>query len=109
MNNHFVSFSDRLLDGLVLVDVVPHAPEEGQADVLLGPLPVLRHPQDVLPRHQVQQEQHGPARQVVLQLQVSFELLCVYLFPFWTCGKCGVEKNSPLFVIFIAFSDGETL
>ena len=48
----------------------PNASEEGQADVLLGAVPLLRHPQDVLPRHQVQQEQHRPARQVVLQLQV---------------------------------------
>ena len=48
----------------------PDAPEEGQADVLLGPLPQLRHHQDVLPRHQVQQEQHRPAGQVVFQLQV---------------------------------------
>ena len=46
----------------------PDASEEGQADVLLGALPLLRHPQDVLPRHQVQQEQHGPAGQVVLKL-----------------------------------------
>ena len=46
----------------------PDASEEGQADVLLGAVPLLRHPQDVLPRHQVQQEQHGPARQVVLKL-----------------------------------------
>ena len=41
---------------------------EGQVDVLLDPLPQLSHHQDVLPGHQVQQEQHRPARQVVLQL-----------------------------------------
>ena len=52
----------------------PDAPEEGQADVLLGPLPQLCHHQDVLPRHQVQQEQHRPAGQVVLQLQVCLSL-----------------------------------
>ena len=46
----------------------PNASEEGQADVLLGALPLLRHHQDVLPGHQVQQEQHCPAGQVVLQL-----------------------------------------
>ncbi len=49
----------------------PDAPAEGEADVLLGALPLLSHPQDVLPRHQVQQEQHRTASQVVLQLQVS--------------------------------------
>ena len=42
--------------------------EEGQADVLLGEVPLLSHPEDVLPRHQVQQEQHRPAGQMVLQL-----------------------------------------
>ena len=47
------------------------APAQGQADVLLDALPLLRHHQDVLPRHQVQQEQHRAASQVVLQLQVS--------------------------------------
>ena len=46
----------------------PHAPSQGQADVFLGALSVLRHPEDVLPRHQVQQEQYGPVGQVVLQL-----------------------------------------
>ena len=48
-----------------------HAPPQGQAHVLLVPLPVVLRPQDFLPRRQVQQEQHGPARQVVLQLPVS--------------------------------------
>ena len=33
-----------------------------------GSVPELRHPEDVLPGHQVQQEQHGPASQVVQQL-----------------------------------------
>ena len=35
------------------------------------PLPKLLRPQDFLPRRQFQQEQHGAARQVVLQLPVS--------------------------------------
>ena len=36
----------------------PHsdAPAESQADVLLGTVSQFRRPQDVLPRHQVQQE-----------------------------------------------------
>ena len=44
------------------------ASPESQADVLLEPIPVLGHPQDVLPRHQVQQEQHRAASQMALQL-----------------------------------------
>ena len=48
----------------------PHtnASEEGQADVLLGEVSILCHPQDVFPRHQVQQEQHRTIGQMVLQL-----------------------------------------
>ena len=49
----------------------------GQADVLLGPLPLVSHHQDVLPGHQVQQEQHRAASQVVLKLQVSGNFLFV--------------------------------
>lgn len=54
-----------------LVHADPDAPEEGQADVLLGAIPVVGRPQDVLPRHQVQQEQYCAAGQVVLELPVS--------------------------------------
>ena len=46
----------------------PNAPSQGQADVLLGSIPVVSHPKDVLPGHQVQQEQHRAASQMVLQL-----------------------------------------
>ena len=49
------------------------APEEGQADVFLVALPQLLGAQVLFPGHQVQQEQHGTARQVVQQLQVRFE------------------------------------
>ena len=67
--NHWNIFSRRLLPlWLPERDPHPNAPEEGQADVLLGEIPLLRHPQDVLPGYQVQQEQHGPAGQVVLKL-----------------------------------------
>ena len=66
----------RLLSvGGVQLDADADAPAQGEADVLLDALPLLRHHQDVLPRHQVQQEQHRPARQVVLQLQVCVSLL----------------------------------
>lgn len=37
-----------------LVDANTDTSEEGEADVLLGQVPVLVHSQDVLPRHQVQ-------------------------------------------------------
>lgn len=37
-----------------LVNADTDTSEEGEADVLLGQVPVLVHPQDVLPRHQVQ-------------------------------------------------------
>lgn len=59
------------LDSGALVNIDPDAPAQGEADVLLGAVPQLGRPQDVLPGHQVQQEQHRPAGQVVLQLQVS--------------------------------------
>ena len=49
----------------------PDAPAQSEADVLLRALPKLLHPEGLLPRCQVQQEQHGAARQVVQQLQVS--------------------------------------
>ena len=68
----YVSCNCRLLSvGGVQLDADADAPAQGQADVLLDALPLLRHHQDVLPRHQVQQEQHRAASQVVLQLQVS--------------------------------------
>ena len=47
------------------------APTQGQADVLLRPLPELRHLESLLPGREVQQEQHGAAGQVVQQLPVS--------------------------------------
>ena len=62
----------RLLYGRALqLDSDANAFAQGQANVFLDPVPFVRHHQDVLPRHQVQQEQHRAARQVVLQLQVS--------------------------------------
>lgn len=39
-----------------LVDVNSDAPAEGEADVLLGEIPIIGGPQDVLPGHKVQQE-----------------------------------------------------
>ncbi|GFR72767.1 hypothetical protein ElyMa_003850600 [Elysia marginata] len=51
----------------------PDAPAQGQADVLLHALPEFLDPQDVLPGRDVQQEQHSPARQVVLKLQMRGE------------------------------------
>lgn len=42
------------LDSVVLVDVNADAPTQGEADVLLGPVPKFSGAQDVLPRHQVQ-------------------------------------------------------
>jgi len=47
------------------------ASAQGEAHVLLRALPELRHLEGILPRRQVQQEQHGAARQVVQQLPVS--------------------------------------
>ena len=59
--------------GRLLLHADADAPEEGQADVLLVALPQLLGAQVLFPGHQVQQEQHGTARQVVQQLQVRFE------------------------------------
>jgi len=42
--------------------------EESKVDVLLGEVSLLSHPEDVLPRHQVQQEQHRTVGQMVLKL-----------------------------------------
>ena len=69
-NNQHLHFYCRWLHplGHTELHADPDALEEGQVDVLLGEVPVLRHPQDVLPGHQVQQEQHRPAGQMVLKL-----------------------------------------
>lgn len=55
------------LNSRSLVNVNADAPEESQADVLLGTVSELGRAEDVLSRHQVQQKQHCPARQVVLK------------------------------------------
>lgn len=55
----------------LLVDSDADALAKSQADVLLGSVPELGHPEDVLPRHQVQQEQHRATSQVVLEFQVN--------------------------------------
>lgn len=47
------------------------ASPQGQADVLLHALPQLDPAQELLPGHPLQQEQHGPAGQMVQQLQVG--------------------------------------
>ena len=44
------------LNWLPLLNPHSDAPAESQADVLLGTVSQFRRPQDVLPRHQVQQE-----------------------------------------------------
>jgi len=62
------------------------APAQGQAHVLLRPLPELRCAQRLLSRRQVQQEQHRAAGQVVQQLPVSI-FTGFILFR----HKCGVE------------------
>lgn len=57
-----------LLNSSALLNADADAPPQSQADVLLGAVPQLCGAQDVLPGHQVQQEQHGTASQVVLKL-----------------------------------------
>ena len=57
----------------------PDASTKGQVDVLLLPLSILRHHQDLLPRRQVQSEQHRPTRQVVLQFPVGLSICDLYV------------------------------
>lgn len=54
-----------------LVNINADAPAQGEADVLLGAISQLPGAENVLPRHQIQQEQHSTVGQVVLQLPVS--------------------------------------
>lgn len=61
----------RILDSFALFYIDTDAPAQGQADVLLGALSQLRGAQDVLPGHQVQQEQHSTIGEMVLELPVS--------------------------------------
>lgn len=74
---HYISFSFSrnlakcFLNSRALVDTDAHASKEGQTHVLLGTVSQLGGPQNVLPGHQIQQEQHCPTRQMVLKLQVS--------------------------------------
>lgn len=58
-------------NSIALVHANADAPTQGEAHVLLGAVSELRGPQDVLPGHQVQQEQHGATRQMVLEFPVS--------------------------------------
>ena len=46
---------------------------QSQAHVFLRSLPELRHLESLLPGCEVQQEQHGAARQVVQQFPVSYK------------------------------------
>lgn len=67
----FVSSNHRcFLNLTTLLDIDAHASAESQADVLLGSIPVVGSSQNVLPRYQVQQEQHRAAGQMVLQFPV---------------------------------------
>lgn len=63
-----------ILNSGELVYIDTDAPAQGEADVLLGPVPEFAGAEDVLPGHQVQQEQHGAAGEMVLQLPVSTHL-----------------------------------
>ena len=60
-----------VLNSGVHVSFDPDAPSKGQIDVLLLPISILRHHQDLLSGRQIQSQQHSATRQVVLQLPVS--------------------------------------
>ena len=73
-----------VLNSGVHVSFDPDAPSKGQIDVLLLPISILRHHQDLLSGRQIQSQQHSATRQVVLQLPVSrFTLLFCFVSLFW--------------------------
>lgn len=63
-----------------LVNINANAPAQGEADVLLGALSKLSGAENVLPRHQIQQEQHSTVGQMVLQLPVSTNTILFYFY-----------------------------
>ena len=69
-----------VLNSGVHVSFDPDAPSKGQIDVLLQPISILRHHQDLLSGRQIQSQQHSATRQVVLQLPVSRFILLVCFF-----------------------------
>lgn len=63
------------LNHSAIVDIDADASEESQADVFLGEISVLGCPENVFPRHKIQQKQHRSTSQVVLQLQVNLYII----------------------------------
>lgn len=81
------------LNHSALVDIDADASQEGEADVLLGSVSVLERPQNVLSGHQVQQEQHSAARQVVFQFPVSVFSMTNSFF-FALLESTGLERRT---------------